>query len=302
MDSVTENLLKTIAGLHKIPNGAVSIRNNGKSEKIQSSKNIVIQPKEDGLGIDVFVKKSCQGEACHVPAIVSENGIFDVAYNDFYVESGAKVVIVAGCGVHSDGESSHTGIHMFHIGENASVDYYENHFAKGDGAKKVIDPTTKIRIDKGGKMFIHTAQIGGVDFSNRVTDAVLMDDALLEVEEKVLTDRFEVAKSKFKATMNGKNSRCNIISKSVAKGESEQVFKSNLIGKNYCHGRVECDGIILDNASMISQPIVTAKHRDASLNHEATIGRIAGEQLVKLMSLGLTEKEAEEKIVSGFLK
>ena len=302
MDSVAKSLLETVANLHKIPNGAVSIRNNGKSELIKSSKNIIIQPKDNGTGIDIYVKKSCQGEACHIPAIVTENGILDVAYNDFYVEDGAKVVVVAGCGIHSNGESSHTGIHTFHIGENASVDYYENHYAQGSGAGKVIDPTTKIKISKGGKMFIHTTQIGGVDYSNRITDAVLMTDALLEVEEKILTERFEVAKSKFKAALVGENSKCNIISKSVAKGESEQVFKSNLIGKNSCHGRVECDGIILDNASMVSQPIVTAKHRNASLNHEATIGRIAGDQLIKLMSLGLTEKEAEEKIIAGFLK
>lgn len=302
MDSVTKNLLKTISSLHKIPNGAISIRENGKSSMLKSSKNIIIQPKGNGEGIDVFVKRECQGEACHVPAIVSENNIVDVAYNDFYIESGAKVVIVAGCGIHSNGESSHTGIHSFYVGENAVVEYYENHYGEGSGRGKVIDPTTKIKIENGGKMIIKTTQIGGVDFSDRVTECVLKDAAVLEVEEKVLTARFEVAKTKFKATMLGENSRCNIVSKSVAKGESEQVFKSNLIGKNSCVGRVECDGILLDGATMISQPIVTAKHRNASLNHEATIGRIAGDQLVKLMTLGLTEKQAEEKIIAGFLK
>lgn len=302
LDKISKDLLEKIAGLHEIPNGAVSIRKNGKSALLNSTNSIKIEKKEDGSGINVFVSKDCQGEACHIPVVVSEKDFSDEVYNDFFIEDGASVLIVAGCGIHSDGDASHNGIHCFYIGKNAKVEYVENHLAVGKGKNKSLNPITKIKIDECGQMVMNTTQIGGVDFSDRKTEVVLKKGALLEVNEKILTDRFEVAKTDFKVSMLGENSKCNIVSKSVAKGESEQTFKSNLIGKNECVGRVECDAILLDEASVVSQPKVTAKNKNASLNHEATIGRIANEQLIKLMSLGLNEKEAEEKIIQGFLK
>ena len=302
LDKISKNLLEQIAGLHEIPTGAVSFRKNGKGQIVRSTANIEIKKKESGEGIDIFIHSTCCGEACHMPVVVSENGLFDLVYNDFYVEDGAEVVIVAGCGVHSTGESGHDGVHTFHVGKNAKVTYVENHLATGEGDKKILNPTTKILLGEGSVMKMSTTQIGGVTYSNRKTEAVLKTGAYLDVVEKILTDRLEVAKTNFKVVMNGENSKCNIVSRSVAKGESEQVFKSNMIGKNVCTGRVECDAILLDDAKVESVPKITALNKDATLNHEATIGKIAGEQLIKLMSLGLTEKEAEEKIIAGFLK
>ena len=302
MDQITKNLLKEIAGLHDVPDGAVSIRKNGKGEVLKSSNNIQIKKKENAEGIDVFVSAKCQGEACHIPVVISEAGFFDLVYNDFYIEDGADVVIVAGCGVHSDGDGGHDGIHCFHVGKNAKVKYVENHLAVGKGDKKTLNPTTKISLDVGSEMIMNTTQIGGVDYSNRKTEVILKAGSLLEVNEKILTDRFEVAKTNFKVTMMGENSKCNIVSRSVAKGESEQIFNSNLIGKNACIGRVECDAILLDDAKVVSVPKISAQNKNATLNHEATIGKIAGEQLCKLMTLGLDEKQAEEKIIQGFLK
>ncbi len=302
MDLITRNLLAQIADLHDIPNGAVSIRKNGKSEVLKSTANIEIKKKEDMEGIDIFIHSSCKGEACHIPVIVSENEFFDLVYNDFYIEDNAEVTIVAGCGVHSNDSAGHNGIHSFHVGKNAKVTYVENHLAIGDGGHKTLNPTTKITIDECGVMIMNTTQIGGVDYSIRKTEAKLKNNALLEVNEKILTDRFNVAKTDFKVTLLGKNSRCNIVSRSVAKGESEQVFKSNLIGKCECFGRVECDAILLNEARVISEPKVSALNKLACLSHEATVGRIAEDQLIKLMTLGLNEKQAEEKIIEGFLK
>ena len=302
MDKISKELFAKVSGLHEIPQGAVSFRENGKSEIMKSTANIQIEKKPSGDGINIYIRSTCKGEACHLPVIVSENGLFDMVFNDFYVEDGADVVIVAGCGVHSTTESGHDGVHVFHIGKNAKVNYVENHLATGNGAKKVMNPTTKIILGENSSMVMNTTQIGGVDFSDRKTEVEIKDNAILEVFEKVLTDRFEVAKTNFKVMLTGKDSKCLIVSKSVAKGESEQVFKSNLIGKNACNGRVECDAILLDSSRVVSEPKVSALNKDAILNHEAVIGKIAGDQLIKLMCLGLDEKQAEEKIIVGFLK
>ena len=302
LDKISKNLLEKISNLHKIPNGAVSFRKNGKSEILNSSANIEIKKKENMQGVDIIIHSSCIGEACHIPVVVSENGLFDMVYNDFYIEEGADVVIVAGCGIHSTEDSGHNGMHTFHIGKNAKVTYVENHFATGDRGNKTLNPTTKIFMDEGSVMVMNTTQIGGVDCSIRKTEAKLKNNALLEINEKILTDRFNVAKTDFKVVLEGEKSKCNIVSKSVAKGESEQEFKSNLIGKNDCFGRVECDAILLDNARVISVPKISAMSRFASLSHEATVGKIAQDQLVKLMTLGLNEKQAEEKIIESFLK
>ena len=302
LDNISKRLLEQIAGLHELPEGAVSFRKNGKSQVLRSSKNIEIIPKEDGSGIDIVVHSSCKGEACHLPVVVSESEFFDLVYNDFYIEDGAEVTIVAGCGVHSTDEAGHDGIHTFHIGNNAKVTYLENHLALGEGKNKTLNPTTVVKLGKNSVMTMNTTQIGGVDYSNRKTKAELLEGAMLNINEKILTSRFNVAKTDFTVVLKGKNSKCNIVSRSVAREESEQVFKSNLIGKNECFGHVECDGILLDNAIIESCPKVSAKSNLASLSHEAAIGKIASEQIVKLMTLGLTEKQAEEKIIEGFLK
>lgn len=302
LDKITQNLLDNISNLHKIPNGAVSFRKNGKSEITNSTPNIEIVKKKNNSGIDIFIHSTCQNEACHIPVVITENGLFDLVYNDFYIEDGAVVTIVAGCGLHSTDEAGHDGIHTFHIGKNAQVNYVENHLATGSGTNKIMSPTTILNIGENSVVTMITNQIGGVDYSNRITKANLKSGAVLNVEEKILTERFNVAKTDFKVNLIGKDCKCTIKSKSVAKGESEQTFKSNLIGKNLCFGHVECDGILLDNAKIDSIPRVSAQSNLASLSHEASIGKIASEQIVKLMTLGLTEKQAEEKIIEGFLK
>ncbi len=302
LDKISKNLLEKIANLHEIPNGAVSLRINGKGEFLRSTPHIEIVRKEDKPGINVYVHSTCVNEACHIPVIVNEDNFHDLVYNDFYIEPGAVVTIIAGCGVHSNSDSGHDGIHTFHIGENASVTYVENHLALGKGVNKTLNPTTIIKLESGASMTMNTTQISGVNYSNRITRASLKDNSSLNVVEKILTDRFDVAKTNFKVDLIGKNSRCNIVSRSVAKGESEQVFKSNLVGKNESFGHVECDGILLDNAHIDSVPMVSARNNLASLSHEAAIGKIAGEQITKLMTLGLTEKQAEDKIIEGFLK
>jgi len=302
LDNLTKSLLKQIAGLHEIPDGAISFRKNGKGEILKSTPNIEIFKKQDNSGIDILIHSSCQGEACHIPVVVSENNFYDLVYNDFYIEDNANVVIVAGCGIHSGGDGGHDGIHTFHVGKNAQVLYVENHLAVGDGGNKELNPTTILNVGENSVFTMNTTQLGGVDYSNRKTKVNLGKGAILNVNEKILTDRFNVAKTDFVVNLKGENCKCNLVSRSVAKGESEQVFKSNLIGKTNCFGHVECDGILLDNAKIDSIPRVSAKHRLASLSHEASIGKIAGEQITKLMTLGLTEKQAEQKIIEGFLK
>ena len=302
LDKISKNLMEKIAKLHEIPNGAVSFRRNGKGEIINSTPNIEIKKKDDLSGIDVVVRSTCKGEACHIPVIITENKFFDLVYNDFYIEDNAQVVIVAGCGIHSSGESGHDGIHTFHVGKNAQVTYVENHLATGEGTNKSLNPTTVLNLGENSTFTMETTQIGGVDYSNRKTKATLKAGAVLNVNEKIMTSRFNVAKTDFVVNLVGQNCKCNIVSRSVAKEESEQVFKSTLVGKNECFGHVECDGILLNNATMDSVPRVSAKHNLAALSHEASIGKIAGEQITKLMTLGLTEKQAEEKIIEGFLK
>ena len=302
LDKLSQSLLEKIASLHEIPDGAVSFRKNGKGEIIRSTPNIEIKKKPDGSGINIYVRSTCKNEACHIPVVITEEGMFDEVYNDFYIEDGADVTVVAGCGMHSSTEAGHDGIHTFHIGKNATVKYYENHLATGDGDNKVMNPITIINIGEGSSMVMNTTQIGGVDYSNRKTKANLKNGAVLTVNEKILTERFNIAKTDFVVNLNGEDSKCTIVSRSVAKDESEQVFKSNLVGKNSCFGHVECDGIVLDNAKIDSVPKVSARSSLASLSHEASIGKIASEQIVKLMTLGLTEKEAETKIIEGFLK
>lgn len=305
MDAIQKSLLEAVADLHEVPNGAYNIRANGKSLGRNSSANIEIVSKEGADGIDIIIAPGTKKESVHIPVLLSESGLTETVYNDFYIGEGADVVIVAGCGIHNGGdkETKHDGIHSFHIGKNARLKYVEKHYGAGDGnGKNVMNPTTVVEIDEGGTMEMETVQIKGVDSTDRVTTAKLAKDATLIVHEKLMTHGEQYAKTEFTVDLNGENSSANVVSRSVAKENSRQLFVSRINGNAKCSGHTECDAIIMDNASVSAVPEITANSIDASLIHEAAIGKIAGEQLIKLMSLGLSESEAEEQIVNGFLK
>lgn len=305
MDAIQKNLLEAVADLHEVPAGAYNIRANGQSIGRNSSENIEIVPKENQDGIDIIIKAGTKKESVHIPVLLSQTGITEMVYNDFYIGDGADVVIVAGCGIHNGGdkESRHDGIHTFHVGKDARVRYVEKHYGDGDGnGKNVMNPTTVIEIDEEGSLEMETVQIKGVDSTDRVTRATLGKGASLVIKEKLLTHGEQYAKTDFTVDLNGEGSSANLISRSVAKENSRQLFLSRINGNNRCSGHTECDAIIMDNASVSAVPEITANSIDASLIHEAAIGKIAGEQLIKLMSLGLSEAEAEEQIVNGFLK
>ena len=305
MDEIQKNLLGAVADLHEVPSGAYSIRANGKSLGRASSENIEIVPKDGADGIDIIIRPGTKKESVHIPVLLSESGLTETVYNDFYIGDGADVLIVAGCGIHNGGdkESRHDGIHTFHVGKNARLRYVEKHYGQGDGnGQRVMNPTTVIEIDEGGTVEMETAQIKGVDSTDRVTRAVLAKGATLTVKENLMTHGDQYAKTEFTVDMNGEGCAAHIISRSVARDRSRQLFISKINGNAPCSGHTECDAIIMDEATVSAIPEITAAVPDAALIHEAAIGKIAGEQLMKLMSLGLTEKEAEEQIVSGFLK
>ena len=305
MDKIGKDLLKKVADLHEIPEGAYNIRENGGLGGRHTTANIDIVSKEDKPGIDIIIKANTKNESVHIPVIISKSGLDDLVYNDFYIGENADVVIVAGCGIHNTGDekSSHDGIHTFHVGKNAKIKYVERHYGEGDGlGQNVMNPTTVIEIDEGGYMEMETTQIKGIDSTIRKTTAKLANDAKLVIKESLMTHGKQYAKTDFVVDMDGENSSANVISRSVAKDESYQEFLSIINGNNKCAGHTECDAIIMDKARVCAIPQITANHIDASLIHEAAIGKIAGEQLMKLMTLGLTEAEAEEQIVNGFLK
>lgn len=305
MDEIQKTLLEQVAGLHEIPAGAFNIRANGQSIGRNSTANIEIAKKEDKDGIDIIIKPGTKNESVHIPVLLSSSGFTETVYNDFYVGEDCDVTIVAGCGIHNsgDGKSEHDGIHTFHIGKNAKVKYVEKHYGSGNGnGENVMNPTTIIEIDDNGYMEMDTVQIKGVDSTKRVTKATLLDGATLVIKEKIMTHGKQTAETDFEVDLNGVDSGANVISRSVAKDESKQVFLSKINGNNRCSGHTECDAIIMDKAVVSAIPEITASHIDASLIHEAAIGKIAGEQLIKLMTLGLTEAEAEAQIVNGFLK
>ncbi len=305
MDAIQKNLLAEVADLHDVPTGAYNIRANGKSAGRASSENIEIISKKDSDGIDIIIRPGTKNESVHMPVLLSESGLTETVYNDFYVGEGADVLIVAGCGIHNGGEkeSRHDGIHTFHIAKGARLRYVEKHYGEGDGnGKNVMNPTTVIEIDEDGTMEMETVQIKGVDSTDRVTRATLAAGATLTVKENLMTHGSQTAKTEFEIHMNGENCSAHVISRSVAKDKSHQLFLSRVNGNAPCNGHTECDAIIMDEASVSAIPEITANVPDASLIHEAAIGKIAGEQLMKLMSLGLSEKEAEEQIVNGFLK
>ena len=305
LDQIKANLLREVAGLHEIPEGAYSLRVDGETVARGNTENIEIVPKKDKPGIDIYIKAGTKKESLHIPVLLAKSGLRELVYNDFHIGADCDITIVAGCGIHNGGaeDSEHSGIHAFYLGENARVKYVEKHYGEGDGTgKNTMNPTTVAVLAEGAYMEMETAQIGGVDSTNRKTVATLDARATLFVREKIMTHGTQRAETHFEVDLNGEDCGTHVISRSVAKDSSTQHFVSHINGNSRCSGHTECDAIIMDGASVSAVPEIMANHPDASLIHEAAIGKIAGEQLIKLMTLGLTEKEAEEQIVNGFLK
>ena len=305
LDKIKLEMLRQVADLHEIPEGAYSLRVDGEMFGKNSSENIIIEKKTDKPGIDIYIKAGAKKESVHIPVILAETGIRELVYNDFHIEEGADVLIIAGCGIHNCGvqDSEHSGIHSFFVGKNAKVKYVEKHYGEGDGnGKNLMNPTSVVVLDEGAYMEMETTQIKGVDSTDRKTEAKLAKNATLVVHEKIMTHGEQYARTEFVLDLDGENCGAHVVSRSVAKDNSKQLFLSNIRGNNACSGHTECDAIIMDNASVQAVPEITANHIDASLIHEAAIGKIAGEQLIKLMTLGLDEKQAEEEIINGFLK
>lgn len=305
MNTLLKNMLEKVSDLHGTPIGAYNIRSNGKSEERNSTANIQINSKTDKPGIDIIIKPNTKNESVHIPAIITEAGIHDLVYNDFYVGENADVLIIAGCGVHNCGDqtSMHEGIHRFFVGKNARVKYVEKHIGEGDGSgERIINPQTHIEAEEDSYIEMETVQIKGIDSTKRVSSAKLAKGATLVISEKIMTHGNQLAETSFAVDLNGEGSSANLISRSVAKDKSRQTFRSVINGNASCYGHSECDAIIMDEGVVAAIPEITANNVDATLIHEAAIGKIAGEQLTKLMTLGLTEKQAEEQIVNGFLK
>ena len=305
MDDIQKRLIAEVADLHSVPEGAYSLRANGESVEMHSSANIVIEKKTDKPGIDIYVADGTKNESMHIPVIISQTGITELVYNDFHIGKDCNVTIIAGCGIHNCGDqrSEHDGIHTFYVGERSIVRYVEKHYGEGDGnGERILNPTTVINLEKDSTLEMDSVQIKGVDSTLRTTKAVIGDGATLIIKEKIMTHGKQHAETDFSVDLNGEGSSTRLVSRSVARDSSTQLFRSNINGNNRSHGHSECDGIIMDNGKVAAIPEINANHVDATLIHEAAIGKIAGEQLTKLMSLGLTETEAENMIINGFLK
>lgn len=305
LNEIDSSLLKEIADISGTPDGAYNIRKNGKGVERHTTENINIVTKEDKPGIDIYVKENTKNEFVHIPVIITESGLNDVVYNDFYIGKNAKVYIMAGCGIHNDhhSDSQHDGIHRFFLEEGAYVKYYEKHYGEGAGdGKRILNPVTEVYLKNGSTMEMDSVQIKGVDSTIRVTKGELLDNTNFVVSEKIMTHGTQYAETLFEVELNGENASTHVTSRSVATENSHQKFLSKVSGNSKCFGHVECDAIIKDNAKVQAIPEISANNIDANLIHEAAIGKIAGEQLTKLMTLGLTEKEAEEEIIKGFLK
>jgi len=305
LNALDKELLEKIADLHEMPIGAYNIRKNGEGVSRNTTSNIDIITKKDKPGIDVVIKPGTKGESVHIPVIMSSSGLTDVVYNTFEVGAGSDVLIVAGCGIHNPGDSKsqHDGIHEFFVRKGARMKYVEKHYGQGEGmGEKILNPKTIIEVEEGGSVELEMVQIKGVDHADRVTEIHLQKNAHLVITERLLTYLSQDAESKITVELEGEDSTAQVISRSVAQDSSRQKFYFNLIGKNKCRGHVQCDSIIMDNAQVFSIPEISALHQDAQLIHEAAIGKIASDQLIKLMSLGLSEKEAEDTVLKGFLR
>lgn len=298
-------LLETIAGLHEIPAGAYNIRKNSEGAGRQSTENITITTKEDKPGIDIHIKPGTKNESVHIPVIITEAGITETVYNDFYIGEGADVLIVAGCGIHNAGneKSEHDGVHRFFVGKNAHVKYVEKHYGEGDGGgERVLNPTTILELEENAVCELEMVQIKGVDSTVRETTANLARGAKIIVTERLMTHGHQMARSDMEVNLNGEGSSAQIVSRSVGRDESQQIFNPRAVGNDACAAHIQCDSIIMDAAHIRSIPEIDAKHAQAQIIHEAAIGRINNDQLVKLMSFGMDEQEAEEVIIQGFLR
>ena len=304
MNKTDEKLLSNILDNDVFEADAYNIRKNGKGIERKVTENINIVSKENNSGIDIYVKDGTPFGIVNIPVILTESGLTDVVYNDFHIGENANVIIIAGCGIHNDEHevTEHDGIHRFYLGKGAKVKYIEKHFGEGKGnGKKVLNPVTEAYLDENAQMEMDTVQIKGVDEALRQTKAVLKENANLVITERILTDETQIAKTEFNVGLNGKDAKAHVTSRSVATENSYQEFKSYVTGNAECFAHVECDAILMEKGQVKAIPEIYAKNTDARLIHEATIGKIAGEQLVKLMSLGLDEKEAEKTIIKGFL-
>ncbi len=304
MNEITEELLKTVSDYSGKFEGAFNIRENGLCAGRASTEHIKIDSKKDKPGLDIHVLPGTKGETVSIPACVTHGSVDDLVYNDFYIGEGADVTVVAGCGVHTEnGEPArHNGIHRFFLEKNSRVMYIEKHIGTGKGlGLRSIDPVTEAELGEGAVLEMDTAQIGGVDRTFRQTKAKLGPKAKLIIHERILTEKDQTAKTAFEVEMNGEGSATNLISRSVARGSSHQEYSSLIIGNAPCTGHSECDAIIADKGTVDAAPRLNAHNEDAALIHEAAIGKIAGEQIMKLRTFGLSEKEAEEKIIEGFL-
>ncbi|WP_297960365.1 SufD family Fe-S cluster assembly protein [uncultured Ruminococcus sp.] len=305
MDAVQKRLFQEVADLHNIPEGAYNLRANGESIGRNTTANIDIQSKTDVSGIDIRIKDGTRNESVHIPVVLSQSGLKEDVYNDFFVGQDCDVLIVAGCGIDNCGsqDSEHDGIHRFYIGKNSRVRYVEKHYGSGDGSgKRILNPVTEVYMEEGSVMEMEMVQIKGVDSTKRTTVAELAADAKLVVHERLMTHGQQEADSIYKVSLNGDGSSADVVSRSVARDNSYQKLDLCIVGSAACSGHTECDSIIMDNGRILAVPSLEANNIDAALVHEAAIGKIAGEQLIKLMTLGLTEAEAEEQIINGFLK
>ncbi|MBR5425842.1 MAG: SufD family Fe-S cluster assembly protein [Clostridiales bacterium] len=305
LDDTSDRLLEEVADLHKVPVGAFNIRANGKAVARNSTANIDITPKENGSGIDIRIKPGTKNESVHIPVVMTASGIKEIVYNDFYIGEDCDVVIVAGCGIDNCGpkDSEHDGIHRFFVGKGAKVKYVEKHYGSGEGTgKRILNPGTEVYMEDDSYMEMEMTQIKGVDDTVRDTKAELGKGARLVVHERLMTHGDQKAVSNYRVDLNGEGCSADVISRSVARDDSYQKFDAVLNGNTACSGHTECDAIIMDNGRILAVPGLEANNVDAALVHEAAIGKIAGEQLIKLMTLGLTEQEAEEQIINGFLK
>ena len=305
LDEIQKRLLREVADLHQVPEGAYNIRSNSQSAGRQSTANIEITSKQDVSGLDIRIKPGTKNESVHIPVVMTQSGLKELVYNDFFIGEDADVTIVAGCGIDNCGnqDSQHDGIHRFYLGKNARVRYVEKHYGSGDGSgKRILNPGTEVYMDEGSTMEMEMVQIKGVDDTERTTTAELAAGARLVVRERLMTHGQQRAISRYEVALNGAGASADVVSRSVARDDSFQKFDAKIVGNAECQGHTECDSIIMDNGRILAVPGLEANNVDAALVHEAAIGKIAGDQIIKLMTLGLTEQEAEEQIINGFLK
>lgn len=305
MTKIDSRLLREVAELESTPKGAYNIRKNGELDGRQSTANIEIVSKEDKPGIDIFIKAGTKNESVHIPVIITKSGWNELVYNDFHIGEDCDIVIVAGCGIHNAGDetSEHDGLHSFFVGKNSKVQYVEKHYGEGEGkGERIMNPHTYVTLEEGASISLETIQLRGVDSTKRYTKVTVGADAEATITEKLLTHDKQLAESQMDIVLEGEGSSARVISRSVAQDDSVQNFYPNVIGECACFGHVQCDAILMGSAKVKAVPAITANHMDAQLIHEAAIGRIAGDQILKLMTLGMSEEEAEEEIINGFLR